>query len=867
MDNPPILRTASGAGRLQPCSSNLAAGLGGQPAAAPAPLFARPAGLRTHPTAVSAASRVAACPPGAVFCAPPRVRRGRVGPGPVLPLVLALLAAWTTPSVGAAGPVDASTASAASGAPALILQPSTGLTPIPAGDAARRRPMLLRAESLQLRPEVDAVADGEVEFRRAGTVIRADHLRYDSADDRASAHGAVVVTRDGVRYSGPELQLQVQRFEGFFLQPDFEFSRLGAGGHAERIDFLDRSRLRAERLIYTSCPREGGGEPDWLLRSDRIRLDLGTNEGVAEGAVLQFLGLPILGLPVLSFPLSDERKSGWLPPTVVPIDSRNGFTLALPYYWNLAPNRDATLTPSLLTRRGLALDSEFRYLQAQHSGRVRLNWLPLDRVTNSARHAWEFDNEGRLLGRPGDGLGYSAHWRQVSDDAYWKDFPRAMPSSTVQRLLTQDLGVERESPTGVGLVTSYARVQHWQVLQTGSGSDLIVSPYQRSPQLGLRLLPALGAGLRGTLESELNHFTRPDNSASAALPTGWRWHAAGQISRPFAPLGGWVTPKLMFNAAAYQTDSFGATGTTRASRLIPTASLDAGLVFERQMSWFGRDQRQTLEPRLLYVKTPYRKQSALPNYDSAERDFSVVSIYAENAFSGIDRVSDDHQITTGVTTRLVDAQTGAETLHLAVAERIRLRDQRVVLSGATLDQRFSDVLIEAASSVFRPWALDAALQYNPDSHQIVRSIVGVRYTPGPFRTLSARYRLTQGLSEQVELGWQWPVYQGAARPVGGAGGCGGTLYAVGRLNYSLKDSRATDATAGVEYDTGCWIGRVVAERVSTGRAEASTRLLLQLELVGLSRLGANPLQGLKDNIPAYRLLREPSSTQYPNAEP
>ena len=846
MDNLKILRTASGAGP------------------------------RTHPTAVSAAPRVAVCPSGPALGALRRAGRGRRqgGPSPALPralaLALALLAVWTAPLAGAAGPADASqppAASAVAVATALVLQPSTGLTPIRSGDAASQRPMVLRAKTLQVRPDLDAVADGEVEFRRAGTVIQADHFRYDSADDRASARGAVVVERDGVRYSGPELQLQVQRFEGFFLQPDFEFSRLGAGGHADRIDFLDSSRLSAERLIYTSCPREGGAEPDWLLRSDRIRLDFSTNEGVAEGAVLQFLGLPILGLPVLSFPLSDDRKSGWLPPTVVPLDSRNGFTLAVPYYWNIAPNRDATLTPSVLTRRGLALDSEFRYLEPQHSGRVRLNWLPLDRVTSSARYAWEFDNEGRLAGQPGDGLGYSAHWRQVSDDAYWKDFPRAMSGSTVPRLLAQDLGIERESPTAIGLVTSYARIQRWQVLQTGSGSDLIVAPYQRSPQLGLRLLPALGGGLRGTLETELNQFTRPDGSARAALPTGWRWHAAGQISRPFSQWGGWVTPKLSFNAAAYQTDSLGALGSTRAARLIPTASLDAGQVYERQMSWFGRDQRQTLEPRLLYVNTPYRNQAALPNYDSAERDFSVVSIYAENAFSGIDRVSDGHQITAGVTTRLVDAQTGAETLHLAVAERIRLRDQRVVLSGATLDQRFSDVLVEAGSSVFRPWALDAALQYNPDSRQLVRSIVGVRYTPGPFRTLSARYRLTRGLSEQVELGWQWPVYQGAARPVGGAGGCGGTLYAVGRLNYSLKDSRATDSTAGVEYDTGCWIGRVVAERVSTGRSEATTRLLLQLELVGLSKLGANPLQALKDNIPGYRLLREPGSTPYPNPEP
>ena len=748
--------------------------------------------------------------------------------------------------------------------PPLVLHPSTALGPRPTGDPARQRPMVLRADTLQVRPELDAVADGDVEFRRAGTVIRADHFRYDTADDLANARGQVVVTRDGVRYSGPELQLQVQRFEGFFLQPDFEFTRLGAGGHADRIDFLDSERLRADRLIYTSCPRDAGAEPDWLLRAKRVKLDFAANEGVAEGAVLQFLGVPILGLPVLSFPLSDDRKSGWLPPTVVPIDSRNGFTLAVPYYWNIAPNRDATLIPTLLTRRGLALDSEFRYLEAQHSGRMRLNWLPQDRSTGRQRYAWELDNKGQLLGN----LGYTARWRQVSDDAYWKDFPRSLPDSTVQRLLTQQLGAEGEFNTAFGAVTPYARVQRWQVLQTGSGSDLIGSPYQRSPQLGVRLVPAWGAGLRAALESEVNHFTLPDASGSALRPTGWRAHLLGSVSRPFAPPGGWITPKLTLNAAAYQVDSVSAgVPDRRAQRVIPTASLDAGLVFERQTTWFGRAQRQTLEPRLLYVNTPYRAQATLPNFDSAERDFNSVSIYAESAFTGIDRVSDGHQVTTGFTTRLVDAESGAETLRLGVAQRIRLRNQRVVLSGATLDQRFSDVLIEGASSVFNPWAVDAALQYNPDNRSVVRAIAGMRYSPAPFNTLSLRYRLAQGLSEQVELGWQWPVYRGTARPVGGAGGCGGILYAVGRLNYSLKDGQATDSTVGLEYDTGCWIGRVVAERLSTGRAEATTRLLLQLELVGLSRLGANPLQVLKDNIPGYRLLREPGNTPFPTPEP
>ncbi len=780
-------------------------------------------------------------------------------------LCAALSASFTAQSQGQVGGADL----VKSGDLAPPLQASTSLAPPPAGADLQLRPIILRADALEVRPDQGATAEGAVELRRAGTVIRADRLRYDSAQDLATARGAVEITREGVRYAGPELQLQLQRFEGFFLQPSFEFTRLGAGGRAERIDFLDSNRLRASHATYTSCTRTDNSEPDWLLRTDRIRLDFAANEGIAEGAVLQFLGVPILGLPVLSFPLSDDRKSGWLPPTVVPLDSRNGFTLAVPYYWNIAAQRDATLVPTLYAKRGLALDTEFRYLEPSHSGRTRLNWLSQDRVAKRTRLAWELDLEGQWAGA----WRYRAQMRQVSDDAYWQDFPRAMPDSLTQRLLSQTLGVEREQATPIGPLQVYARAQHWQVLQTGSGSDLITAPYQRSPQIGLRLVPALGAGLRGSVETELNQFTRPGGAdaltLAAAAPIGWRWHLLGQLSRPFTRSWGWLNPSLTLNAAAYalDVDNLPAGMAARSARVIPSAGLDSGLVFERRTHWFGRAQRQTLEPRALYLNTPFRDQSALPNFDAAERDFNAVSIYADNRFSGIDRVSDAHQVTAGFTTRLVDTETGAETLRLALAQRIRLRDQQVVLSGDSLQRRVSDVLVEGATSAFRPWSLDAVLQYNPDSRRVVRSIIGVRYNPAPFHTLSARYRLARGLSEQVELGWQWPVYRGTARPVGASGGCGGTLYAVGRLNYSLKDSRATDSMAGIEYDTGCWIGRVVAERLSTGRVQATTRLLLQLELIGLSRLGANPLQVLKDNIPGYRLLREPGNLSTPPPPP
>jgi LPS-assembly protein len=374
-------------------------------------------------------------------------------------------------------------------------------------------------------------------------------------------------------------------------------------------------------------------------------------------------------------------------------------------------------------------------------------------------------------------------------------------------------------------------------------------------QLGARASGPLALGLRYSVETELNRFNYSKEDATSALPTGLRWHALGSVSTSWDTPGWWIRPKLAINAAAYSLDQPLSDGRTRATRAIPTLSVDSGAVFERETRWFDRTQNQTLEPRVMYVNTPFRAQSTLPSFDSGANDFNIVSAFWENSFSGIDRVSDAHQLTARVTTRLLYAETGAENLRLGVSQRYLFRDQVVTPDGVPLTQRFSDVLFDGTASVVPEWRFDLALQYSAEINRPLRSIVGARYLPAPFHALSATYRFARGLSEQLELGWQWPVYRGSG-PNAGSSRCQGTLYAVGRVNYSVRDSRVTDSIAGVEYDAGCWNARLVGERLSTGRSEATTRVLIQLELVGLSRLGSNPLKVLKDNIPGYRLLRE-----------
>lgn len=726
-------------------------------------------------------------------------------------------------------------------------------------------PSFVSGQRMEGKTDAVTVIEGEVELRRHDTVIRADRVEFDQNTNDAVAKGHVLVNRNGDRFTGPELQLNVETYKGHFSQPTYQLLKNDGNGDASRIDFVDRDNMVIHDGRYSTCARPPGGSwmPAWLIRASTIELDNAEEVGVAKGGVLEFQGVPILAAPYLTFPLTDKRKSGVLPPTLT-IDNQSGVAVTTPYYLNLAPNMDATLAPTVMTRRGVDLGGELRYLEPRYVGRLRASYMPSDRLRDSDRWSYSLQHNQRLVDNVGGGaVGLRLNLNRVGDDNFWRDFPRSMTSLT-SRLLHNDANVSWTS----GPWSVNAGAYTWQDLQDASAP--FVPPYDRLPSLGVNYnrtdLNILGSGgWDVSVQTNVTRFKRSilSTSGTSESSSGDRSLVLAEVTRRWQAPGWFVQPKAIFNGAQYQFDN-AAGSRTSASRGVPTVSLDSGLIFERPASYFGRDYTQTLEPRAFFTWTPYRDQNALPNYDSGARDFNLATMFTEHAFNGNDRISDTKAMTLGVSSRLLNTGTGAELVRLGVAQRLLLQDQNVTLPGkAPVTERLSDMMLSARVQWDPLWSFDSNVQYNPKSRESVRTTVGGRYTPGPFKVVSAAYRIQRGVSEQIDLGWQWPLSSlwgdTPARVPGRALGPG-QWYTVGRMNYSLPDRKMIDLVAGFEYDAGCWLGRVVLSRLQQSSTSANQSILFQLEFSGFSRIGASSLQTLQANVPKYQYLREEISS-------
>lgn len=733
---------------------------------------------------------------------------------------------------------------------------------------AKEGAVFVSGERLVIRPDLDTVIDGQASLRKPGLSLRADRLLYTQSQAVLEAMGGIQLNRPGSQFQGSELKLQVDSFQGTLKSPTFQISGNSAHGNAKQLDFIDPSRAVVHEATYTTCRRTPGPDwlPAWLLKATRMSIDSEESTVKAEDVKVRFQQLPEVSIPSISFPLTSDRRSGFLAP-IVGVTTRNGAEIAQPYYFDLAPNRDATVTTHVMSKRGVAVDTEFRYLEKDYSGQARLNWMPSDTLSDQGRWGWSSQHTGSIqtgIDRIG-AVGLGLNLNRVSDDNYWRDFRRTGLVLT-QRLLPST-GVLN---WGRGGFNMSARVQRWQTLQDlSSNLSTIVPPYDRTPQIGMSYAKWQGDGFDWSIQADTTRFEADfSRIPNLVARNGERSFVHTQISRPWIRPWGFFTPKIQLHATRYQLDQAMDNGSREANRVLPTFSLDSGLVFERQAQWLGRSVSQTLEPRAFYAKTPFKDQSMLPVYDSGITDFNLSTIFSDNTFVGNDRLIDNDSLTLGMTSRFFDANNGAELLRVGVAQRVRFTDQRVLLNNSQVPAAagLSDLLVGAGVRWDNRWALDNTVQINNQTNDISRNTLQLRYYPTPYRVLNAAYRLNRGLSEQVDLGWQWPLSDLVGRrnlaaesawtrsPGQGLGP--DRWFTVGRMNFSLSEGRLVESLMGLEYDAGCWIGRIVFENNQRSIATTNTRLLFQLELIGLARVGSSPLASLRNNIPRYQNLRD-----------
>jgi LPS-assembly protein len=679
-------------------------------------------------------------------------------------------------------------------------------------------PLFLMADRIESTAPGIIEASGRVEARQAGQNFFADWLLYDTTLNEVQARGQVRLEQPALLVAGDSLRLNLNDYSGELTQPVYRFTTQPGRGDAQRIDFIDKSHYTLQDATYTTCPVDND---DWFLKVRDLDLDKTRNVGTARNASLHFLGVPILYTPWINFPLDDSRKTGMLAPTFGTTE-RSGLDILVPYYLNLAPNYDATLYPRLLSRRGVQLGGEFRYLLGEARGENRLEYLPDDREADRSRWSAALNNSYRLNASTEAGMLFN----RVSDDDYFRDLSNLISITSVSHL-------NREA----WLVTQHAnwnaelRAQTFQTLQDSTALVPIVEPYARLPHARLGMTQTLENGLELRLESEATRFAHP------TLTEGTRVLAYPTLRLPLTNSFGFLTPQIGWHSTYYALDDSAAE--QRISRNLPLFSLDAGVSFDRPFSFAGQDYEQTLEPRAYYVFAPFRDQENIPVFDTALLDFSYAQMFTENQFIGGDRVNDANQLTLALTSRFIEAGSGLERLQVTLGQRFYFSTQQVTLPGvAPRSSNATDLLAAVSGQITRDWRIDTAWQYDAQNGNTVRQNLGASYRPGPGRALNFGYRFIDQTSEQIDLSGQWPL--------------GSRWYGMFRYNYSFQDDKLVEGLAGLEYNAGCWAVRTVFQRLATKEEQSTDALFFQLELNGMGRLGVNPLDVLKQSVPGYR---------------
>ena len=660
-----------------------------------------------------------------------------------------------------------------------------------------------------------ATLTGDVRMTHGDQTLIAERVTYDRRTQELTAEGNVSLVSPELAMRGPRMETNVETGEARVESAEYFMAELHGRGNADSIERPDENTVVLHGASYTTCDE---GREAWLLSASRVKLDQAEAEGTAHHAVLRVGKLPVMYTPWISFPIGDARKSGFLAPSFGDSGKR-GFEFQLPYYWNIAPNYDATFSPRYMSRRGTQLNGEFRYLTESSGGDLQLAWLD-DDLYEDDRWLGRFRNTTR----PTRDSRIDIDLNGVSDDTYFDDL-----DSSLDVISTTHLERRADARWWWDYGSLLVRAQGFQTIDETLTTTQ--HPYRRLPQVLFEGgVPDAGLGLDYTLRTEWVRFDHDENL------TGERVDFLPAVSLPLRTPGAFIEPRAAWRYTSYRLDDSLPADQREPDRSVPTYSLDSGLIFEREAS---AGTRQTLEPRLFYVYTPYRDQDDLPVFDTAELDFSYAQLFREDRFSGADRVADADQLSVALTTRFIDTATGRERLRASIGEVFYFDDRRVTLPGE-LPQTDgeSDLAAEVGARLGDFWKIDGSLLWNPEAEQTNRSSARIQYRPDSQRVVNLSHRYRRDDFEQAELSFGWPLTR--------------RWNGVGRWVYDLDGDRDLEVLGGLEYESCCWKLRLVGRNyVTDNGTEYNSAVYVQLVLKGLAAVGQDIEDLLEEGILGY----------------
>ena len=701
-----------------------------------------------------------------------------------------------------------------------------------------QQPLQAEADEVDSSP-ARSLLEGNVSLTRGDRRLRADRITLDRPANRARAEGEFVYGDPRQVLRGQQAEVDLNAGTGWFRDVDYYLASRNAQGSAEEVR-LDRRQQRSwlEGATYSTCPR---GREDWQLRARAMRLNHATGRGSASHLVLAFRDWPVFYFPYLSFPITEERQSGFLFPRQG-YSSETGLDLTVPYYWNIAPNRDLTLSPRWMTSRGMMLGMEYRYLEPWRRGEIDVEYVPHDRRYGGDRSSFNVRDRAAPL----PNLYTDLRYEHVSDDNYLRDLDNNLGFLT-------DNYLERRLDAryfGDGW-QALARVRGYQIL-TPALFAATGEPYERLPQLIFNgEQPSGVAGLSYQLRGELTYFHQTD------VVTGTRLDLWPTVGWALEQPGAYLKPRAGFRYTHYWLEDTAPGVGDSPSRAAPVLDVDSGLTFERPLhaDWLGvASGIQTLEPRLFYLYVPHRNQDDIPVFDSALMDRDFDWLFRHNRFVGADRLGDANQMTAALTTRLIDGPSGRERLRASVGQIQYFADRRVMLDPDTPPETadHSGLIAQGQLNLSSRWALQGGVQLEPDNRDLLRTGVDLRYYANPRQLVNVSYLLDRDepnldLNDQihsVDVSLLWPL--------------SAQWRVMARWNRALNLDRNLETLAGFEYEDCCWALRAVTRqyRDSPRNVDSQNAFYLELELKGLSRLGGGLDSLLQSSILGYRTLRD-----------